>query len=60
MKRASQKAMNMIDRAKIHNHMLSDAAGIHTGEEEQQEIRRFRDYLKSKNGCLVMAMEGHA
>ena len=58
MAKASKKAMDMLKNGGIGNHKLSNAARIHTGEEEEKELSRFRDFLVAKNGCLVLKLEG--
>ena len=60
MTEASKKAMDMLKNGAINNHMLSNAAKLHTGEEEQEEANLFRDFLVTKNGCLIMALKEQA
>ena len=57
---ASAKGMRMLDNGKIRNHKLSITSRTHGGEEEKNEARNFRDFLRTKNGCHIMRMKGHA
>ena len=57
MTETSKVAMDMLANGGICNHKLSNAASVHTGEEEQKELSCFRDYLTSKNGCLTMGLK---
>ncbi len=58
MTEASKTAINMLINGGIGNHKLSNAASVHTGEEEEKELSVFRDFLITKNGCLIMKLEG--
>ena len=57
MNETSKKAIDMLKNGGISNHKLSSTARLHTGEEEQEEVFLFRDFLVTKNGCLVMSLE---
>lgn len=57
-KQASQEALEFIREGKIRNHLLGNAAGEHSGETELIESQSFRDFLPTKNGCMVFDLVG--
>ncbi|MBR3318546.1 MAG: hypothetical protein IKG21_12075 [Atopobiaceae bacterium] len=54
----SKEAMAFIHDGRVRNHMLGNAAGEHGGEVELIESQRFRDFLPTKNGCMVFGLVG--
>lgn len=57
-KQASIEALEFIRGGRIRNHLLGNAAGEHGGEAELIESQRFRDFLPTKNGCMVFDLVG--
>lgn len=58
---ASEIAKNgiaLINSGKIRNHKLGNSAPIHTGEAEKKEYQIYRDFLPSKNCCMVYELTG--
>lgn len=54
----SQEALELLSTGKIRNHLLGNAAKEHSGAVETIERQRFRDFLRTKNGCMVFALTG--
>lgn len=54
----AKKGMAWINNGKVRNHKLGNSSRIHTGEEEDTEYRIFRDFLPSRNGCMVYELTG--
>lgn len=58
---ASEIASNgiaLIKSGKVRNHKLGNSSRIHTGEVEKKEYQTYRDFLPSKNGCMVYELTG--
>lgn len=58
---ASEIAKNgvaLIKNGKIRNHKLGNSASIHTRELEKREYQIYRDFLPSKNCCMVYELTG--
>lgn len=54
----AKNGMELINNGKIRNHKLSNSARIHTGEAEKREYQVYRDFLPSKNCCMVYELTG--
>lgn len=54
----AKNGMELINNGKIRNHKLSNSARIHTGEAEKREYHVYRDFLPSKNCCMVYELTG--
>lgn len=57
-KQVSSEALRLIHEGRIRNHLLGNAAGEHSGEAELIESQQFRDFLPTKNGCMVYRLVG--
>lgn len=57
-KEIAQNGMALIKSGKIRNHKLGNSARVHTGEEEKKEYQIYRDFLPSKNCCMVYELVG--
>lgn len=58
---ASEIAKNgvaLINDGKVRDHKLGNSARIHTGETEKKEYQTYRDFLPSKNCCMVYELTG--
>ena len=55
---ASDEALRLIHKGHIRNHLLGNAVEEHSGEAELIESQQFRDFLPSKNGCMVFSLVG--
>lgn len=61
VRRASEIAsagMALVKQGKIRNHKLGNSSRIHTGEVEKREYQIYRDFLPSKNCCMVYELTG--
>lgn len=54
----AKHGMTLINSGKIRNHKLGNSARIHTGEAEKREYQNYRDFLTSKNCCMVYELTG--
>lgn len=54
----AKKGMLLITSGKIRNHKLRNSSRIHTGEVEDREYQVYRDFLPSKNCCIVLDLRG--
>lgn len=54
----AREGMLLLKRGKIRNHKLGNSSRIHTGEVEKKEYQNYRDFLYSKNGCMVYELTG--
>lgn len=50
--------MELIVNGAVRNHKLGNSAQIHTGTLELEEFHTYRDFLPSKNCCMVMELTG--
>lgn len=57
-KEIAKNGIELINRGKVRNHKLGNSAPIHTGEAEKKEYQTYRDFLPSKNCCMVYALTG--
>ena len=57
-KEIAKNGMTLINNGKIRNHKLGNSARIHTGEVEKREYQIYRDFLPSKNCCMVYELTG--
>lgn len=57
-KQVAVESLNKLHEGKIRNHLLGNAAGEHSGEIELLEGQRFRDFLPTKNACMIYALVG--
>lgn len=48
----------LVKSGKIRNHKLGNSSRIHTGEVEKKEYQTYRDFLPSKNCCMVYELTG--
>ena len=54
----AREGMRLINCGKVRNHKLRNSSRVHTGEVEKMECDMFRDFLPSKNGCMVYGLTG--
>lgn len=54
----AKNGMSLVNSGKIRNHKLKNSSRIHTGEVEDKECRVYRDFLPSKNCCIVLELTG--
>lgn len=54
----AKKGMLLVSSGKVRNHKLRNSSRIHTGEVEDKECRVYRDFLPSKNCCIVLELTG--
>ena len=54
----AQNGMALITSGKVRNHKLGNSSRVHTGEAEEKECRIYRDFLPSKNCCMVYDLTG--
>lgn len=54
----AQRGMSLINDGKIRNHKLGNSSRIHTGAVEKKEYQTYRDFLPSKNCCMVYELTG--
>lgn len=50
--------ISLIKSGKVRNHKLGNSAREHTGEVEKREYQTYRDFLPSKNCCMVYELTG--
>ncbi len=50
--------ISLIKSGKVRNHKLGNSSRIHTGEVEKKEYQTYRDFLPSKNCCMVYDLTG--
>lgn len=50
--------MALVKQGKIRNHKLGNSSRIHTGEVEKREYQIYRDFLPSRNCCMVYELTG--
>lgn len=55
----AKNGMILVNSGKIRNHKLKSSSRIHTGEVENKEHRIYRDFLSSKNCCIVVELTGN-
>ncbi|MDE5590099.1 MAG: hypothetical protein K2J60_13340 [Acetatifactor sp.] len=48
----------LVKSGKVRNHKLGNSSRIHTGEVEKKEYQTYRDFLPSKNCCMVYELIG--
>lgn len=54
----AKNGLVMINSGQVRNHKLRNSSRIHTGEIEDEECRIYRDFLPSKNCCLIYELTG--
>ena len=54
----AKNGIALIKDGKVRNHKLGNSAQIHTGEVEKREYQIYRDFLPSKNCCMVYELTG--
>lgn len=54
----AQNGIRLIVEGKVRNHKLGNSSRIHTGEVEKKEYQIYRDFLPSKNCCMVYELTG--
>ena len=54
----AKNGMSWINNGKIRNHKLGNSSRIHSGEVEDREYHIYRDFLPSKNACMVYELIG--
>ena len=54
----AKNGMLLITSGNIRNHKLGNSARIHTGETEKRECQIYRDFLPSKNCCMIYDLTG--
>lgn len=54
----AKNGMLLVNSGKIRNHKLGNSSRVHTGEVEDKERRVYRDFLPSKNCCIVFELTG--
>lgn len=57
-KEIAKNGMLLITSGNIRNHKLGNNARIHTGEIEKRECQIYRDFLPSKNCCMIYDLTG--
>ena len=55
---SAKNGMSLLENGKVRNHRLGNSSRIHTGEVEDKECRIFRDFLPSKNCCMIYELTG--
>ena len=55
----SKVAMSRIRNGIIREQKQTNTWNVHTGEEEANEERMFRRFLKCRTGCMVYATKGN-
>lgn len=56
--RIAKNGISLVLDGKVRNHKLRNSSRIHTGEMENKECRIYRDFLPSKNCCIVLGLTG--
>lgn len=54
----ARKGVLLISNGKVRNHKLGNSSRIHTGEVEKKEYQNYRDFLPSKNCCMIYELTG--
>ena len=54
----AKNGIALISSGKVRNHKLGNSARIHTGAAEIKEYQTYRDFLPSKNCCMVYELTG--
>lgn len=54
----AQNGISLINSGKVRNHKLSNSSRIHSGEVEKKEYQTYRDFLPSKNCCMLYELTG--
>lgn len=54
----AENALELIISGKVRNHKLENSSRIHAGAAEREEYRVFRNFLPTKNACLVYDLTG--
>ena len=54
----AQNGIRLIHAGKIRNHKLGNNSRIHTGAVEKREYQTYRDFLPSKNCCMIYELTG--
>jgi len=54
----AERCKKLLQERKIRNHKLGNSAAIHTGEIERKEAQIYRDFLPSRNCCIVYSLTG--
>ncbi len=54
----AKKGIALIKEGKVRNHKLGNNSRTHTGEVEKKEYQIFRDFLPSKNCCMIYELTG--
>lgn len=57
-KEIAKNGVALINDGRIRNHKLGNSASIHAGEAEKKEYQIYRDFLPSKNCCMVYELTG--
>lgn len=57
-KEIAREGVALIKAGKIKNHKLGNSSRVHSGEMEDRERRIYRDFLPSKNCCMILEMIG--
>lgn len=50
--------IKLIRDGKVRNHKLGNNSRIHSGEVEKKEYQTYRDFLPSRNCCMVYELLG--
>lgn len=54
----AERGKRLLREGKIRNHKLRNRDAIHTEEIERKETQIYRDFLPSKNCCIVYSLTG--
>lgn len=54
----AKEGISLITSGKVRNHKMGDSSRIHTGEIEKKECQIYRDFLPTKNCCMVYELTG--
>lgn len=54
----ARRGMSLISDGKVRNHKLGNSSRIHSGVVEKIEYQTYRDFLPSKNCCMIYELRG--
>lgn len=57
-KEIAKESMLLLYSGKVRDHKLRNSSRIHTGEAEKEEYHTFRNFLPTKNACIVYNLTG--
>ena len=57
-KEIAKNGMRLVNEGKVRDHKLGNSSRIHNGEVEKREFQVYRQFLPSKNGCMIWELTG--